>query len=267
MGYSTVLYAVDLAELASSVGSGNERLIRRLLPAGKAKGGHKRNKVILRVLLNNKSEVFLNGERVSFEELMAELTRPKWKDSLLHFYETDGRRAGRWKEESSFVCAMLNGLPTEDFLVYECCFTLKEFNSGAAASDEPSVDEAAVDLVEGKVTRPRYAYQYKYALERLCAVLGTLLTAIEGKGGMLTALKLNTPLSKERAPVPLPNAREDFPAIGYLTAAEVEQEAKRLGGMELSYPKDELIEADRKELLRALQKAAKKGLGVVAFYY
>ena len=37
--------------------------------------------------------------------------------------------------------------------------------------------------------------------------------------------------------------------------------------MDLSYPKDELIEADRKELLRALQAAAKKKLGVVAFYH
>jgi hypothetical protein len=47
----------------------------------------------------------------------------------------------------------------------------------------------------------------------------------------------------------------------------VAKEVKRLEGMDLSYPKDELIEADRKELLQALQKAAKKKLGVVAFYH
>jgi hypothetical protein len=83
---------------------------------------------------------------------------------------------------------------------------------------------------------------------------------------MLQALKLNTPLSKERAPVKLPKS-DDFPAIGYLTADEVEKEVKRLGAMDLSFPKDELIEEDRRELLKALQKAAKKGVGVVAFYH
>jgi hypothetical protein len=110
-------------------------------------------------------------------------------------------------------------------------------------------------------------HQYGYGLERLCRELGTRLRGIEGKGGMLQALKLNTPLSKERPPVKLPKSKNDFPGIGHLTAAEVEREAKRLAGMDLSYTKDELIEEDRKELLRSLQKAAKKKLGVVAFYY
>ena len=37
MGYSTMLYAVDLDRLKAVVGSGDARLIRRLLPAGKKK--------------------------------------------------------------------------------------------------------------------------------------------------------------------------------------------------------------------------------------
>ncbi|HKB39051.1 MAG TPA: hypothetical protein VKD72_21605 [Gemmataceae bacterium] len=267
MGYSTALYAVDLDKLKAAVGSGDARLIRRLLPAGKAKGGKKGKKAILRVLLNNQSELFLNREPVSFEGLMAELSRPKWKGSYLFFHETDGRRTGRWRKEDSLLWAILNGLPSHDFLDYQCCFTLKELYRGAEADDEISVAEAAADLVEGAVSRPRFAYQYGYGVERLCAVLGTRLTAIEGKGGMLKALKLDTPLSRERSPVPLPKSREDFPGIGYLTAAEVKREVDRLGAMDLSFPTDELIEADRKELLRSLQKAAKKQVGVVAFYY
>jgi len=61
--------------------------------------------------------------------------------------------------------------------------------------------------------------------------------------------------------------KDDFPLIGYLTAAEIEREVKRMEGTDLSFPKDELIEQDRKELLGALQKAAKKRVGVVAFYH
>ena len=42
---------------------------------------------------------------------------------------------------------------------------------------------------------------------------------------------------------------------------------KRLEGMDLSYPASQLIEADRQELLWALRRAARKGVGVVAFYH
>jgi hypothetical protein len=266
MGYSTTLYAVDLDILKSAVGSGDARLIRRLLPAGKAKGSKKGKKAVLRVLLNNRSEIYLNREPVSFDELIAELSRSKWKGGYLYFYETDGPRTGRWRKEDSFLWAMLNGLPSHDFLEYQCCFTLKELYSGYQEDDELSVEEAAAELVEGCVPRPRYAYQYGYGLERLCRVLGTFLTAIEGKGGMLKALSVNTPLSKDRSPVPLPK-RDDFPGIGYLTAAEVQREVDRLSGLDLSLPKDDNVKTDRKELLRSLQKAAKKRVGVVAFYY
>ena len=77
---------------------------------------------------------------------------------------------------------------------------------------------------------------------------------------------LDTPLAEERSPVPLPK-RNDFPVIVYLTAAEVRREAERLVGMDLSFPEDEGIEAERKALLRALRKAARKRVGVVGFYY
>lgn len=83
------------------------------------------------------------------------------------------------------------------------------------------------------------------------------------EGGMPEALRLDTPLPKERSSVPQPG-RSSFPGSGYLTADEAERDVERLG--ELSFP-DDLIEEDGKTLYRCLKKAAKKQAGVAAFYY
>jgi len=103
------------------------------------------------------------------------------------------------------------------------------------------------------ITRPGMGSRYGYGLERLCEALGTRLTSIGGRRGPMKALKLDTSLAKVRLPVPLPKPRYDFPLIVYLTAAQVQREVERLGAMDLSFPKGEGIEAERKELLRALR--------------
>ncbi len=80
MGYSTTLYAVDLDALRSAVGSRDARLLKRLRPAKKsAKGGKKDPMQGPRVKLTRKGEIILNGLPSSFDELKAELNRPKWK--------------------------------------------------------------------------------------------------------------------------------------------------------------------------------------------
>ena len=276
MGYSTSIYAVDLDKLKAAVGSGDARLLKRLLPRGKA-GRGKRAGEVIRILVNKKSEIYLNGRRVSFDELVAEVSRPKWKWSYALRYDAPVR-TGRWRGDYTFMKALQAALPSPDWLNTQYCYTLEDFKRGYIEDEgrylddkddrgDISEEEAAADLVEGGALRARYGSEYGYGLEKLCELFGTLLAGIEGKGGMLQALKLNTPLSKERSQVKLPKSKDDFPAIGYLTADEVGREAKRLAGMDLSYPRDEEIEEDRKELLRALQKAAKKQLGVVAFYH
>lgn len=256
MGYSTAIYAVDLDKLKAAVGSGDSRLIGRLLPPRK---GKRKPTEGPQVMLNRKGEISLNGRTVSFEELIAELRQPTWQGTNFYYGEATGIR-GHWKEPYSLMYAVMADVPAGHFPEVKIGFDPRD------DENELTEEKAAAELIEGKISQPKMGYQYGYGLKKLCSVLGTLLVAIEGKGGMLKALKLDTPLSKTRTPVELPKSKE-FPEIGYLTADEVEREVKRLEGMDLSYPKDELIEADRKELLRALQKAAKKKLGVVAFYH
>ncbi len=82
----------------------------------------------------------------------------------------------------------------------------------------------------------------------------------------LEALELKTPLSKTRSPVKLPKI-DDFPYISYLDAEGLRAEVTRLRGMDLSYPRDQDVEEERRRFLRLLEQAAEQGRGVVGFYY
>lgn len=264
MGYSTALYAVDLDRLRAVVGSGDARLIRRLLPAGK-----KRSKKKVRdtskgpwVYLKSNGEILVNGQILSYKEMITELRRREWKGKNIYYAEANRVQGGRWRKRQSLFDAIMDAMPDTQFESYESF----KMSPGGEEVDEITVEEAAAELVEGTVSQPEMGPQYGYGLECLCKAIGTLLTGIEGSG-MLQALKLGTRLSERRSPIPLKKPTGEFPIIGYLTAAEVQREADRLGAMDLSYPKDDEIEEDRQELLSSLQTAAKKGVGVVAFYH
>jgi hypothetical protein len=258
MGYSTMIYAMDLDRLQSAVGSGDAKLIQRLSPT--------RRKVPKnpRVYVNSGSNIFLNGQFMTVDELCAELSRPKWRKTILYYHEAARIRSGPWVKLYSLAGEIGKRTPDDQFEIIE--MSVGDVGADTEELEELSAEVAAAELVAGRLSRPKSGSSYGYGLKRLCEEVGTLLTAIEGKGGMLKALRLDTPLSKERFPVKMPNYR-DFPRVGYLTPAEVKKEVARLGGLDLAYPKDDLIEADRKEYLAALRKAAKKGLGVVAFYH
>ena len=259
MGYSTALYAVDLDVLTATVGSGDAKLLARLRPASKAKKlKHPR------VFQNRKGEIFLNGQPFAFNDLLTELRRRKWRGTELHYNEEGRIRAGKWTKPYSLFHAIVNAMSHTQFEGYNLGFDEDDEDD---EEDEFTVEEAAAELVEGRVSRRNEGHQYGYGLERLCKLIGSRLTTIEGKGGMLKALQLKTALSKERPPVKLSKSRNDFPGVGHLTADEVASEVGRFAAADLSFPADDLIEADRAEFLKALQKAAKKGVGVVAFYY
>jgi hypothetical protein len=255
MGYSTMIYAVDLDQLRAAVGSADAKLIRQLLPA--------RRKPLKnpRVYVNGGSNIFLNGQFVTFDELCSELSRPKWRRTTLYYNEAERIRRGPWIGLFSLQDAMFKRIPHNQFGWIEV-----SVGDVGGDDDELTPELAAVELVAGSLSQSKNGYVYGYGLKRLCEVIGTLLTTIEGKGGMLKALRLDTPLAKERRPVRLPSFR-DFPRIGYLTSAEVGAEVTRLEGIDLSYPKDEEVEEDRNEFLGALRKAAKKRHGVIAFYH
>jgi hypothetical protein len=265
MGYSTTLFAVDVDELRSAVGSNDRKLVARVMKAEKLKPAVKKKADAAsgpRVKVSKNSELFLDGQPVSLDELHAALRKSKWKGAELYLYHESGRKTGRWKTPGSFEQALT--LPRHIAGVMYCndeADLLRGWQNDAEISDE----QALVELIAGKFTRRECAPQYAYALERVCRTLGSRLANIPGKG-QLRALKLDTPLSAPRLPAPLPKY-DDFPYVSYLTAAEVQHEIERLGSMNLSFPADADIEAARKTLLKCMKTAAKQEVGIVAFYY
>lgn len=267
MGYATIIYAVDLDALRAAVGSRNAGLIQSAKAAASSEEDADEMDPTKgpRIKVTKDSELFLNGQPVSFDELIAALHNPVWKGTNLYLYQEDGgKRSGVFRKLGSFVEAFHPALPPNHYIGTLCCNDDAELLSGWQ-DDDISEDQALRELIAGEFTRPDCAHQYGYALERLCPTLGTWLATIEGKG-RLRALKLETPLSEARPPAPLPEI-PDFPYISYLTAEEVQGEVQRLRSIDLSYPKNAEIEQDRKAFYKCLTRAAKKQVGIVSFYY
>jgi hypothetical protein len=266
MGYATKLYAIDLEALRSAVGSRDAQLLHRLRPAKKSLKGAKKDPMQgPRIKITRKSEIILNCQPVSLDQLRTELNRRKWKGTYLFTYHESGRRTGRFSKPGSFDRALSKLYPWTQFLGEMVCNSDEDLLDGWEDA-EISEEQAAAELIEGRVSQPPQGHQYSYGLERLCQILGKPLATFEGKRGMLHALQLNSTLGDERSPVSLP-PRDGFPAIGYLTADEVKHEVERLRGLDLSYPKSAEIEKGRKTFFRCLKEPAKRGTGIVAFYY
>lgn len=267
MGYSTTLYAVDLDALKSKIGSSDAALMKRFGRAKKKQATRAKHETQgPRVKVTKDSELFLNGQAVSFDELIAALYNPAWKGTYLYEYqEIGGKRSGVFRKLGSFAEAFYPALPPNHYIGTMCCNSEQELLTGWQ-DDDISLSQACLELVAGNITRPDCAPQYGYALEKLCSVLGTHLATIEGRGGILSHLALDTRLCDERSPVDLPE-RDDFPTISYLASEEVQRELAQLATQDLSFPESPEAEEDRRTFFEAMQKAASKQLGIVAFYY
>lgn len=136
------------------------------------------------------------------------------------------------------------------------------------AEGAPTRQKALREIIDGEITRPDYGFQYGYALEYLCRHLGEIVASrfLNGVFGSLADLEVDTFLAQDRLPLPLPEP-DDFPFISYMTPEEITEELQRLAGMDLSYPEDEEIEAERHDFRDCLKKAEAAQLGIVAFYY
>lgn len=269
MSYTTYLYAVDLGQLQSAVGSNEHKLIERVRNAEASLG----NNLIQieedpskcpRVKVTRKSEIFLNGQPVSWREFQTAIVSPQWKNTTLYLYQQglSGKREGRFQELGRFVRAIDSLLDKAGIRAIRGIESDPEKLVAKVKNRKFTADDALIELIEGKPTRPRSAHQYGYALESLCRALGQAL----GNLGDLVYLKLDTPLTGIRSPAPLP-AIKGFPVIGYLTDDEVKVEVNRLQSMDLSFPADEEVQQERKTFLQYLQQAARGAKAVVRFYY
>lgn len=280
MGYSIMLYAVDIDELKGAVGSGDAELLERVRAAMlQREGGGPRVDPTKgpRVLVNSRSEIYLDGKPVTVDEFKQGLVDPARAGTNMYLYmavAAEGEQAqGAFAEPGSFMRFLWTLAPyfEEHGLIFKkhiigihTCSSEEELATAGSPSDEITDDEAAAELIAGKPRRRGCGYAYGYALEELCRVIGTFLDAVGTD--RLEALELKTPLSKTRSPVKLPRI-DDFPYISYLDAERLRAEVARLRGMDLSYPGDQDIEDERRRFLRLLEQAAEQGRGVVGFYY
>jgi hypothetical protein len=97
----------------------------------------------------------------------------------------------------------------------------------------PRLDQAIQEIIDGKVTAPKHAFQYVYALEAIAKVLGTpvgdelkmgmwieeLLDPLLKKVGGKPFCKAMG-LDKPKAPMPIPKTKVE-PFCGTLTPAEI----------------------------------------------
>lgn len=130
---------------------------------------------------------------------------------------------------------------------------------------DPSRGEALTHIIEGAPKDASHSHQYGYALQLLCKELGDWLPD-DDLIADLEPLELDSPFEIDRIPIDIPDA-PDFPFISFLTAAGVEQECARLALMDLTFPDDSDIEAARNAYSNCISEAAKRGLGIVYFYY
>jgi hypothetical protein len=280
MGYSTMLYAVDIGELRSAFGSKDQALLARVRAVAQERaGGDTRVDPTKgpRVRVTWKSEIYFNGKLVTQEEFKENLLSPEWAGTNLSWYHENPppgqKREGVFKILGSFAQFLYpllkyqvseTGEVKKHIIGINCCSTEEDFARLGDPEDDITDDQALEELIAGKITQRDHASTYGYALENLCRTLGMFLDACGTD--QLRSLKLKTPLSKTRLPVKLPKS-EDFPYISFLDAQEVRDEVARLGAMDLADPKDPENEEERKYFLQLLEQAAAQNRGVVGFYY
>lgn len=284
MGKLTTLYAVDIDDLVSAVGSGNEDLLSEL-----------------RRLVPNSTEVSDTQKLPLTSDFSGDVSLRVTQDGRIYF-----RGIERTLEQVCFDLIKVSG-GTIEFIIEtpwserhdEIIRTTNEVipRSGIErvvtrfASDDPSVDttpnvtwsreesdecgmtaegptfqvspQALSDLVYGRLET--CGAEHLRALEVICFVTGMKLPD-DQMLGELQQLQFETPLERPRCPVPIPCDLES-PVVSYLDSTEVLEEAHRLSrlGSSFSGDDDEDVEESRETFMMCMRQAAIEGLGVVSF--
>ncbi|PAY17434.1 hypothetical protein CKO51_21190 [Rhodopirellula sp. SM50] len=223
-----------------------------------------------RVKLCKNGDIYFNGVLVTWDEFIRQLGDPMWDGTELHEYTESFEMDGDWSNSGEFWIAVRSAMASwagkgPRYAAWNLCSSEEKWMQ--SGKDELTDFQAAMELVQGTISRlgKSFAPYYGYGLEYLCGTLGSKLETIEGKN-RLKSLRLETPLTEFRCPVSLP-FYEDFPYISYIEADEVRLEWQRLSAADLSYRKSRLIEEDRRSVAACLQRADRKGCGIVSFYY
>ena len=285
MGYSTRLYAVEIATLNDAIGSCDQALLKRLQEVNQQVDeppaeADLRGDVILRI--TKEGQILFNDHPMSLDELSQAILAIEsgsleiviegpWTkaheavalasnesipksglERVITRYESDDPQLAQYLDQTPKITWSRNELDedeTDDDLTYQPAFDISE--------------EILSDLVSGNLNQS--GAEHGYALEIMCFTLGQLLPG-DDLIGDLEPLELETPLQQPRIPVPL-KEYHDFPVISFLTAEEVAAEFQRLSRLNLEFPSDEDIEEAREAFFACIKIAADEKLSVVAFYH
>lgn len=270
MSYTTHFFAVDLGQIQAAIGSKDADLRKRLFEAIRANNSDGPTDE-LTVVATLDGEILFNGMLLTPEEFETELRNPKWEGGMLNCYQREattpeeGQRlkASRFGKPGSFAAFLDNAISGLNVAGISWCS--EEEDIYGDADGELSLEEAATHLLAGQFPEEETPYQYGFAFEYLCRVLGKPLGVIEAKR-MLKHLKLESKLFESRSPVPLPDY-DDFPYISYLNPDEVREEVQQLRNLNLAFPKDSQTEIDRRQFAAMLEEAAREGKAVITVYY
>jgi len=275
MGYSTTFYAIDLPRLQAAVGGSDAALRNRVIDAIRAETGEPENGPApdLSIVVTLDGEILFNGRTWTADEFAAELRNPDWAGRVIQFHPRQPTNAeeehrlstGRFAEVGSFAMFLRAAMAASGVRYGGTCFRNREADLFEEDDEEITMERAVTELLAGTFTTEDSAHQYGYALEHVCAVLGTRLGTIAGKR-RLKHLKLKTLLLQDRSPARLPDY-DDFPYISFLGTDELQAEVEQLRSIDLAYPKDADTDADRRQFAAMLQSAVERQLAIVTFYY
>lgn len=156
------------------------------------------------------------------------------------------------------LVSMIKSCRERDFEKHDEWFTA-EIESGC-----PTIGDALEQIVMGVITGSKEAgFQYAYATEALCQYMGMKFRT--ENIGFISRLGMSTGLTGSGLPFPVPEP-DDFPEVGYLTAAQVVEEYPRHVAAEAERPWDEDSDA-REELISMMEQVQEWNEGIVTFTY
>lgn len=254
MGLTTSLYAIDLDKLKSSIGSRDPELINAFIPKSKKKV--KNQKLVVNIDLAG--HIFISGVPHDEKSLASEMVHSQWTNKEMDVIFKGGKNPNRISPEQAKVRLLIENLYPKTKM--SCLGWLWDWSE---SDDELSTEQAALELVMGRITRKDCGNEYGYGLQLLCKKLGQHLGNIEGE--LEASVQWKTKLTKERSPIKLPGY-DGFPSISYLTPKEVQGEFEKF-----SKGTEQVSEKWRKTLrtrfIKFLQSAAGQEKAVVTFCY
>ena len=161
-------------------------------------------------------------------------------------------------------------------------FTYRFDDDEVDEEDEPTLEQALVDLVLGNDLNESYCHKYGYALELVCDHFGEMLVNSEwtamriewaetvaeamGEAGIdASAISVTNHLMFRGSPVSIP-PQDDFPSIGFLRRDEIAPAAQAIDAADLSSMDDD-VRTSVEQIRLWCSRCTELDCDLICFYY